>query len=864
MGEKITITLKRSYSIDQIYEYVKDYDLVLTIDAPLADALNARLENPVLGHFAITPRRLALSELSHTGEKFEDKLELFLKIIDKTGLNWKQTTYLLENIINCWKETGDAYKILDYERFDTEETKQIIEILKSTVNPYSAIEKYDLPEDIKLAVVTPHQFTSLDKKILPDNYDEIDTFTDQETYLPSFNIYNSKTEIVETILENLNDLDPKDVAVVMNKDSQYRYLLESLFRSHDIPYMVSKDITEDETLRNFLNIIRASFYKNSLKVKDIKSFIKDTSDINTKTEEYYIHSYQNDDLREIKQLIQNIPEMTFKELLQDPLFDNKLDELKKHLDKLDLIDKKITIDRLNSITYYLETFDIKTESASRGILIASPGTSTFVDRPIVFYLGMDTSWTPEPPSTPWLDRKRFDEKKIKDFKILLQNGEQRYFMVKDKDMNEDVTPSFYFNELTDENIESFRDLKHSLRKKDLKEEYEQPFDKEKVDAKPKKAKMMSQSALNNFAYCPKDYFFSRLIDTPDKIYFRRGTVLHDFAEFYLNYPELAEQKEEIIDKMIEELSPFMNKNQKPTKRTMFDIGIQNIIEYLRLREPEVKEPEGYVKKYTKNKFADLFDKKIDTNYTEVSFYNKDIGAKGKVDLILNHDHIVDFKTGNKDSINKIMSRSKIEDFDEKPNFQAKMYIAHHRYHHPDTPICFTFYHLLDNTRDVISGKPNHQDNIVDIEYYPQEFNQITHKQEVFNWLQSSKRRKKLLKKLNYDNYRSFFEDKTIPELDKDELLTHPITTEFINYCKDKIGDYKYVEKGCKGIMKQLTYFRDQNYFKSDIDEFESFLQEQIEYYNKCRHSNFPTGDVDPDEIENKDLVILENKEEVIQ
>ncbi|MFP4050716.1 MAG: PD-(D/E)XK nuclease family protein [Thermoplasmata archaeon] len=856
MGELITLNLKKSLSLDQLYERIKDYDLVLTVDAPLADALNARLKKPVLGHFATTPRRLALSELSHLEEQLEDKSELFLEIIDKTDINWKQTTYLLENVINCWKETGNAYKILDYKRFNTEDTERIIEILKKTINPYSAIEKYTLPEDTNLAVVAPHQFTSLDKKILPENYDEISPFTNQQTTLPSFNIYNSKTEIVETILDNLNNLDPKDVAVVMDKESQYRYLLESLFRSQDIPYMVSKDITEDETLRDFLNLIRASFYKNSLKVKDVKSFLKDTSDIDTEAEEYYIHSYQDDDLRTIKRLIQDIPEMTFKELLQNSLFDDKLDELKKHLDKLGFLDKKITLDRLNSITYYLETFDIKTETASRGILIASPGTSTFIDRPIVFYLGMDTSWTPEPPSTPWLDKREFDKKKIRDFKILLQNGEQQYFMVKDKDMNKDVTPSFYFNELTDQNIESFRDLKHTLRKKDFKEGYEQSFEKENIKAEKKETDMMSQSALNTFAYCPKDHFFSRLIDTPDKIYFRRGTVLHDFAEFYLNYPKLAEEKEKILDKMIEELSPFLNKTQIPTTKTMFDIGIQNIIEYLHLREPEIEEPEGYVKRYTDNIFADLFDKGITTSYTEVSFYNKDIGAKGKIDLILDHDHIVDFKTGSKDSINKIMSRSKIEDIDERPNFQAKMYIAHHRYHNPDQPICFTFYHLLDNTKDVISGSSNHQDNIVDIEYYPQEFNEITQKQNTFDWLQSSKRRKKVLNKLGYDNYRSFFEDKTIPELDKDELLKHPITIEFINYCKDLIGDYKYVEKGCKGIMKQLTYFRDQNYFRSDIDEFESFLQEQIKYYNECTHTNFPTGDVDPDEIENKDLVIL--------
>ena len=46
-------------SIDELYEEVKDYDLVICNDAPLALALNNRLDRPRVGAFAITPRQLA-------------------------------------------------------------------------------------------------------------------------------------------------------------------------------------------------------------------------------------------------------------------------------------------------------------------------------------------------------------------------------------------------------------------------------------------------------------------------------------------------------------------------------------------------------------------------------------------------------------------------------------------------------------------------------------------------------------------------------------------------------------------------------------------------------------------------------------
>lgn len=44
-----------TYSIDELYDRLKDYDLVFTSEAAMMSALNDRLEEPVLGHFAVTP-----------------------------------------------------------------------------------------------------------------------------------------------------------------------------------------------------------------------------------------------------------------------------------------------------------------------------------------------------------------------------------------------------------------------------------------------------------------------------------------------------------------------------------------------------------------------------------------------------------------------------------------------------------------------------------------------------------------------------------------------------------------------------------------------------------------------------------------
>ena len=51
--------MRLAKSIDELYEEVKDYDVVLCNDAPLSLALNNRLDQTRIGIFAITPRQLA-------------------------------------------------------------------------------------------------------------------------------------------------------------------------------------------------------------------------------------------------------------------------------------------------------------------------------------------------------------------------------------------------------------------------------------------------------------------------------------------------------------------------------------------------------------------------------------------------------------------------------------------------------------------------------------------------------------------------------------------------------------------------------------------------------------------------------------
>ncbi len=857
MGEKIRLTLKKAHSIDQLYERVKEYDLVLTVDAPLADALNARLEVPRLDYFATTPHRLALKRL--TGEeKIQDERELFLKVIEESELSWKHAAYLLENVISCWRETGEVESILGYERFDNDETKQAIEILSQGINQLNALTQYRIPKDVSVAVIAFHQFSELDRKILPEDHDIIEIFSEEVHTLPEFKIFNSVTEITETVVKNIDD--PEDVAVVMADDSPYRHSIESAFRAKNIPYMLSTKLKEDDDLRTYLNILRFGLSSRGLKLQDIRPILYHLNKTpSIKQDEFFIRNIADRDVKELERVLNSIPSLTFLDSVDEyeRMTGKEQGILKEHLGKVGLLDKKVTEENLNDFKYYLESFEISTESKKRGVLIASPG-SAYVDRSVIFYLGMDTSWTPNKPTDPWTDMEQFDERKLVDFTILLQNGEQQYFMVQNKVMNQYVTPSYYFNEFTGDEVEKFTDFEHSFYSTDLGEEAD-PFPAEETKVKPRKTKVLSQSALNVLAYCPKDHFFNRFVDSPDKVYFRKGHILHDFAEFYIHYPDIVESTEEkvFLKLMMEEIIPYIDSLEIPSWETQFKIGIWNLLKYLQPKE-EYEVLPGYGRKsYSTNIFSEHFGKPITEPVTEGWFSNEDVGASGIVDLIDSKTHIIDHKSGKKSTIGEIMRFSDISDFDKKPRFQAKMYLAHHRSVVPGERIKFTFFYILENLRDMISGGGTLADNIVDIRYYPVTFSEMVHQEVVYDSLiegvAETNPRRKTLGLLGHDGYSEFFGNRELPE----DLLEGGFTDEFVAYTK-RVTDNtcKYITKGCKSTLKKLATFRSENYFKDDLDEFEVFLAEQIALENRYRSEGFPVGDVDPDQLDNKDLVIL--------
>lgn len=89
------------------------------------------------------------------------------------------------------------------------------------------MQKVEVESSKDVAVVNFDGFNEIDKQVLPVEFDKFEVLKHEKTELPEFKIYNSGTEIVRTVIENVERESAQDIAVVLNQDSSYSTLVES-------------------------------------------------------------------------------------------------------------------------------------------------------------------------------------------------------------------------------------------------------------------------------------------------------------------------------------------------------------------------------------------------------------------------------------------------------------------------------------------------------------------------------------------------------------------------------------------------------------------------------------------------------------
>jgi hypothetical protein len=349
----------------------------------------------------------------------------------------------------------------------------------------------------------------------------------------------------------------------------------------------------------------------------------------------------------------------------------------------------------------------------------------------------------------------------------------------------------------------------------------------------------------------------------------KGNIFHDYAEFYVNHPEFVERRseDEFLQIMIENIGPFADDIDLRQLETEFQVGARKIREFIDSNVIEHKEVDGYEGTQGDNIFGDAFNLNVNSPVTEAWFHDSALSVRGMVDLLVSDTHLVDYKSSRrKKTAEKIVKGSRPATYEEAryPNFQALMYLTHHRKHVPDQKLEFTFLYFLDGLGDALNGDT--QDPEVTVTYYPESFDQKTASMDMFEKMirnvAKSNDRRKTLEKLGYTAYSDFMAENDFPEIYDKSVVETEFGQEFIAYAKKEVGDYKYVEKGCKSTLKKLIDFRNRNYFREDLDRFEEFMEQKIEELNNYMENGFPLGDRDPEELPERDMIL--RREEVEQ
>jgi hypothetical protein len=859
------VPIQRAKPVDRLYDECRDHDLVLVPDPPLASALNRRLEEPHFGLFATTPRRLAAGRR----ETAEDRIA-FLEVIDETELDWKEAAFAIGNVIQCWDNTGDLEAVLDYDRFDTPETRAVLDCMRDLDTTSSRLADYRIDDETDVAVVGIEEFTALERSILPDDYDAIDPFTGAPFEGPPFRIFDSPAAIIDAILDSVTAENADRVAIVLDRGSEYSPLVEAALEAADVPFYGGQGLADDPDHRAFIRLLRTAHSGSDVRVGEVRSLLERLgADVAIEHDEKRLHAVGVPEVSWLTEFCDGIDGCTFGDALA--AFESeasvKLDAFRDELDRLGLRDETVTESAVGQLDFYVQSYEVPVDRENEGVLLADAKAAATVDRPAVFYLGMDEGWTHSSPRRPWVDRDAEFTRNLQEFQRLLQNGVEQYFLVLDERGGRTVSPCLYFEELLGEGFERFSDLpaiEHART-------FQSPgngFEREPIGVAPESVDSISQSGLNRLVNCPRDYLFGRLVDEPDRDYFAVGNLFHDFAEFAVANPEMIDEEciAETVDLMLEEAGPFFPDDEKPLRRRKYRIGLETIAAFLAEHPPETDDFLTPASGWGTNTVAEHFDASVDSPLTERWFENHAVCAKGKIDLVRAADHLVDYKSGRQKSAYSVVKSTAVDPPDDTPNFQAALYLSHFRTEQPDREIQFTFLHFLSTLDDVIAGDDpaaTLEDAMTTVAYHPETFDAYVASRGAYEELLDGYNDcVATFEDLGYPAYREIVSELSFPDTTgREELRDSSFASDFTVQVDAATTDDVDAEKGCDQAIRALNGVRRRAFFAEDLDAFEDFVAECIAEMNDRRagEERFPVegpgGEPNYRRVDHRDLLL---------
>ncbi|UIO99778.1 PD-(D/E)XK nuclease family protein [Halobaculum sp. CBA1158] len=888
--------LREAKSIDALAAETSDADLTLSADPPLTLALDRRVTAPRLGRASATPRSYAADEFVP-----RDRRSLFETLVGSTDLTWKRAHRALDRCLDCWDATGSLEAITDYEEFDTPAVRTTRDVLREADSSYRDLAAATPPSGAT-AVVDEARLSSLDRTLLPDDYRTVSPFTGETAELPSFHVFPSATAIVDALVTQLDARAAEAVGIVLDDSSVFSPLVESALETAGVPYQGGPGFVDDDDLRAFLRLSEAVFAGGDLRVSDLRPLVARLG----------IDLDREDDHRRVDRVAVGTAYDRFREAVRtgtlreaiavyEEASAGSLDPLRRECDALGLLDGTFTRRRLDQLRYYVGSFDVPVDRDDDGVLLADGAVASYIDRPVVFYLGLGDGWARTPPDLPWVDPGERVQRDLDRFEILLQNGRERHALVQETHAGSAVTPCVYLRDAVDDTVETFTDLPHATHGDDAtRDGVGTPFvapdasasatvgggyrdrdsdrhrdrddnrdgdpdrddnrdgdpDRDDTDGDYSDRNAdsddgdrtapatVSQSTLRRLANCPREEYFRRLVDSPTSLPMARGTVVHEAAELYVADPDaVRERREAVIDAMCEQVRAYASTVREPVERTRLDLALETVTRYLDAHPPEETSHDAYADRSQSNELAERLGMSADSALTERWFEAPEVGLHGFVDLLHSGTAVVDYKTGSQSTAASLRRRGALDPPHEDPTFQAAAYLAQQRRERPNRPLEIRFVHVLEQADRLARGDDVSVDDCVTtVEYLPCTFGEFAARRETYEAVTDyadSNDRVKALEPLGYEAYRDFFTEHDLPRKGVDPDRRADVTRAFIEYTKARYKDTKYVENGCRKAIGDVDDLVGERYLTDDLDAFESFVARQRDRLADYRRDGFP-------------------------
>lgn len=870
------MALRRARSIDRLFDLVDDHDRVLTADAPLALALNRRTEGAHLGDFATTPRNFAKQ-----GLEVADRRDLFHEVVRSTELSFKQAATNLDVALRCWEDTGRLRAVLEHTRHDPASMRSVVDVLETVESAYSLREDVTVPGGLDVAVVDPGAFSALDRRVLPEDgsFEAIDPFEPRGRFEPDgIDLMPSTMAIAETIEAHVTPANAGDVGIVLDPSGPLRPLIEATLEARSIPYHAEEPLAEHPGLRSFLRVLRTGLSRTRLRGRDVRGLLVEIGlPAPRLDDDKRIEQLSGAGAAELQRLWDGLSQARLSEVLDafTDLAPQTPRELAELVRDLGIEDAPVTRKLVNALEFYLDTFRVERDYSREGVLLASGRDNAYVDRPLVFHLGLGTDWAQSVRSDPWIDadeRKRRERQDLARFERLLQSGRRRVYIAQDTRRGQPVTPCFHLHELVDAEFERFAELESTPRSPPGRTEpAEVGFVPEEglVDPDRSPATTLSSSDLDRLSYCPRDWFMDQLVPEPDRLWFRRGQLFHAFAELAVVRPDLVgpgddELLGELVQVGLDALEDLLDPDERPSQATELRIGFTTIVRWLAENPPEDEPPEAYTapppdRRGSGNPFAEHLGVEIEATRTERWFQDEALGVHGKVDLVHAVERLVDWKsTRRPDSLPRTVRRTRVGEGDAPPRFQPAVYLLHHRAQAPGRPLEFALVDVLDRRTEAIRGDLDVEAVTRRLAYRPCSFEEFVATREAYERIvESSQKRKDVFEAVGYPAYRSYVTNADMPEgEDRTAAKTGEFADGLVDLAQRKRGAPAKSEQAARSAVGKLVRLKDRTLFGPDLDRTAEHVDRVRDRLTEWRASRFPVpDDVDMDEVHHRDLIL---------